>query len=144
MTPRLRAIAGSLLVLAASAASAQTTAPAGTGTPPLGLESLVGSDSFRFYCASCHGADAKGAGPVAGSLKTPPANLTTIQAKNGGSFPRDRLVAFVTKGGAAVAAHGSPEMPVWGPIFLGLDPSAVRTKVRIDNLVAYIESLQAR
>ncbi|NDD63710.1 MAG: hypothetical protein EBZ36_07005, partial [Acidobacteria bacterium] len=30
------------------------------------------------YCASCHGMDAKGNGPVAAELKTAPTNLTTI------------------------------------------------------------------
>ena len=43
-----------------------------------------------------------------------------------------------------IAAHGSREMPVWGPIFSGLDPSPARTQMRIENLVQYIESIQQK
>jgi mono/diheme cytochrome c family protein len=53
------------------------------------------------------------------------------------------VVSFVTGTGRDLAAHGSDEMPVWGPIFRGLDPSDTRVKQRIENVVAFIESLQA-
>ena len=36
--------------------------------PPLVIASLSGGDLFQFYCASCHGRDGKGDGPVAASL----------------------------------------------------------------------------
>jgi mono/diheme cytochrome c family protein len=110
--------------------------------PPLVIESMAGKDLFQLYCGSCHGADAKGRGPVASALKSAPADLTRISMRNGGMFPRARIMAFVTKGATQVVAHGTPDMPVWGPIFTGLDPSEARTKVRIENLVAYVESLQ--
>jgi mono/diheme cytochrome c family protein len=112
--------------------------------PPLVIESMAGKDLFLFYCGSCHGSDGKGQGPVAGALKSPPADLTQIAMRNGGEFPRTRITAFVSKGDTQVAAHGPPDMPVWGPIFGGLDPSEARTRIRIENLVAYIESLQER
>jgi hypothetical protein len=35
-------------------------------------------------------------------------------------------------------------MPVWGPILRALDPSDTPVKVRIANLVGYVESLQAK
>jgi hypothetical protein len=41
-------------------------------------------------------------------------------------------------------AHGSSEMPVWGPIFRFLDPSNDRVKVRIENVVTFIETLQMK
>ena len=41
-------------------------------------------------------------------------------------------------------SHGSREMPVWGPIFRYLDPDHRATDVRIENLVAHLESLQIR
>ena len=113
-------------------------------SPRLILDWMVGSDLFKFYCASCHVADAKGRGPVAAALKAAPADLTTIARRSGGRFPRARVASFVTSGELAVAAHGSQGMPVWGPIFKGLDPSDVRTTMRIDNLVSYIESLQEK
>jgi mono/diheme cytochrome c family protein len=129
-------------LLTAAGAGAQQTAPAG---PPLVIESMAGADLYRFYCASCHGADGKGNGPVAEALKTRPADLTRIAAASGGRFPRERLIAFVSKGDGAGAAHGSAEMPVWGPIFRWLDAdSEARTKVRIENLVRHLETLQAQ
>jgi mono/diheme cytochrome c family protein len=112
--------------------------------PPLVIESMAGKDLFLFYCGSCHGGDGRGQGPVASALKSAPADLTRISARNGGTFPRARIIAFVSTGDAKVPAHGTADMPVWGPIFRGLDPSEPRTRVRIENLVTYIESLQAR
>ena len=112
-------------------------------TPALVVESVAGRDNFERYCASCHGGEGRGDGPVASALKTPPTDLTSLARRNGGAFPRDRIVSFVTGTGRDLAAHGSDDMPVWGPIFRGLDPSAARVKQRIDNVVAFIESLQA-
>lgn len=46
---------------------------------------------------------------------------------------------------ATPAAHGSREMPVWGAIFREMergDPSYV--KMRIYNLVRYLETVQVR
>ena len=111
--------------------------------PPLVISSMVGRDLFQFYCATCHGADAKGSGPVAAALKTAPADLTRISSRNGGRFPHDDLVRFVSNG-EGVPAHGPQDMPVWGPIFRALDPSDVRASMRVENLVSYLESIQER
>ena len=40
----------------------QTTGPT---SPALIIPSMHGQDLFNFYCASCHGRDGKGGGPVA-------------------------------------------------------------------------------
>ena len=40
--------------------------------------------------------------------------------------------------------HGTNEMPVWGTTFRALEASDGRVGVRIDNLVAYMQSLQNR
>lgn len=113
--------------------------------PPLVIDSLYGPDVFAFYCAPCHGHDGKGSGPVAIALKTQPPDLTQIARHNSGIFPKRRVETFVTNGGPnPTPAHGTAEMPVWGPTFRGLDPSDSRVKVRIANLVAYIESIQAK
>ena len=104
--------------------------------------SMSGADIFDFYCATCHGLDGTGNGPVAPTLTTPPANLTTLAARDGGTFPRGHVRSFIAQGRSDAAAHGSTDMPIWGPIFKSLEPSDALAEVRIDNVVAYIESLQ--
>jgi hypothetical protein len=105
---------------------------------------MTGEDSFRFYCAPCHGVSGKGDGPVAQSLKTPPADVTLLTRRNGGMFPRADLISYVTGTSDKLPTHGPRDMPVWGPIFRALDTSDVRVKVRIENIVDYIESIQSR
>lgn len=115
---------------------------AGQQQPPLVIDSITGKDLFQFYCVPCHGRDGRGAGPVAASLKKPPADLTTIADRRGGRFPRAEVTGFVTEGPLLIPAHGTVDMPVWGPIFRALDPSETRARVRIENLVSYLESIQ--
>jgi len=140
----MRIAAGRLALLFALATAfevcAQTTGPV---NPPLVIRSLVGRDLFDFYCASCHGKDGKGNGPVASALKVPPPDLTLLARRNGGTFPAERVKAFVTNDGDGVAsAHGTSDMPVWGPVFRALESSDARVRVRIANIVAHIQSIQ--
>ena len=129
-----------LLVVGVIATSAAQSGR--TGVPRLAPESLVGRDSFDLYCASCHGPSGKGDGPVASALRTRPADLTTLARRRGGTFPRQDVAAFVEGTGRAITAHGTSDMPTWGPIFRALDASDARARVRLNNLVAYVESLQ--
>ena len=111
-------------------------------TPPLIISSLAGRDLFQFYCAPCHGSGGKGDGPVSASLKKQPPDLTTIARRNGGHFPGEKIQRFVAGDDRLVAAHGSREMPVWGPIFYSLEPHDRLTRIRIENVVMFIESMQ--
>jgi mono/diheme cytochrome c family protein len=145
MTPKtlfasmIAALAGAVLLHAG--ASVQTTGPT---KPPLVLSSMYGRDLFEFYCASCHGRDGTGGGPVVQALRVPPPDLTRIAARNGGTFPRAGVQAFVTGDKEVPPAHGSKEMPVWGPIFRDLDANDKSNRVRIANIVDYIASIQAK
>jgi mono/diheme cytochrome c family protein len=126
----------------ASGVLAQTT---GHQNPPLVIQSVEGRDLFEFYCATCHGRDGTGGGPVVPALKAAPPDLTLIARRHGGVFPRAWVEHFVTHDGAvATPAHGSEDMPVWGPVFRGLDPSDTRAAIRIANVVKYVESLQVK
>jgi mono/diheme cytochrome c family protein len=113
--------------------------------PDLIIRSLAGRDLFDFYCASCHGRDGKGGGRVVPALKTPPPDLTSLSERNKGTFPA-AMVEDVIRGGtqSSKAAHGSSDMPVWGPIFKGLDTRNEVNEARIQSLVKYIESIQAK
>jgi hypothetical protein len=110
---------------------------------PLTPSSLVGADSYDLYCSSCHGVDGRGHGPVAPALTTPPADLTLIGCRHGGTFPTEQVREYIN-GERRVTAHGTPDMPVWGATLHGLDPSEGRVRVRIDNLATYIGSLQVK
>jgi mono/diheme cytochrome c family protein len=103
-----------------------------------------GPQMYKAYCAVCHGKDAKGNGPAAAELKVPPPDLTQLAKRHDGKFPAD-YVGNVLRSGAQTPAHGSAEMPVWGPLFSdisGGDPAEVQ--LRISNLTNYIKSLQVK
>ncbi len=89
-----------------------------------------GKKLFMNYCASCHGVDAKGRGPVASSLKKQPTDLTKLQ--KGPKFPTSEVTRKIS-GSSLSPIHGKKEMPVWGLIFSQED---------ITNLVKYLESIQ--
>jgi mono/diheme cytochrome c family protein len=133
-------VTGLSLALLGDGAAGQTTGPR---TPPLIIQSMAGQDLFNFYCASCHGRDGKGRGPVLPALSIQPPDLTTLTARYGGTFPRTLIESFVAGNRVPVVpAHGSKDMPVWGPIFMALDPNSTANRVRIESIVDYIESLQ--
>lgn len=103
-----------------------------------------GSEMYTAYCAVCHGSDGKGNGPAASALKTPPTDLAQLSKNNGGKFP-DMKVASSIRGEGNIAAHGTPEMPVWGQLFWGVSHGhEAEVQQRVANLTKYIQSLQAK
>lgn len=107
---------------------------------------------FVNYCASCHGADGAGNGPMAAELKGKPTDLTALSKNNDGNFPylqlRDVIDGSSDTGN--IRSHGSREMPVWGNVFraeTGLvqgrqGGSYAIAKARIQNIVDYIANIQ--
>ncbi len=109
-------------------------------------KAVQGGALFLTYCASCHGEKANGQGQVAAAMKNKPADLTQIAKKNGGTFPGDRVYRSID-GRNPAAGHGGQSMPVWGDALKraeggGTSPDAVKSK--IEALVAYLESVQAK
>jgi mono/diheme cytochrome c family protein len=103
-----------------------------------------GKEKFLSNCAPCHRKDAKGDGPAATALKQLPADLTMLAKRNGGKYPADK-VTTVLRGQANLMAHGSQEMPVWGPVFWKMSQGhEEQVTLRIANLNKYLESLQAK
>jgi mono/diheme cytochrome c family protein len=133
---------GGLVAAAALAAddTSKQTANAPSGTL---IRSLQGPDLYRAYCASCHGADAQGNGPVAPALNTKVPDLTTISQRNGGVFPAERVRKIIA-GNANVVAHGSGDMPIWGPIFHQVEEDRDYGHIRLQNLTDYLQSLQKK
>jgi mono/diheme cytochrome c family protein len=128
-----------MLSLTGARADAQTVKQ---GTAPR-IQSVEGVDSYKAYCAVCHGPQAKGNGPAATALKKVPADLTTIAKRNGGKFSAPDVEAVII-GRQVLASHGSRDMPIWGPVFQSLAPDNSFMKLRVANLVDYIKSIQTR
>jgi mono/diheme cytochrome c family protein len=83
---------------------------------PLASEVDAGKELFLKYCASCHGVEAKGNGPVSGDLAVKVPDLTLLRSRNKGIYPTDRVMSSID-GSRLVRAHGDRKMPVWGEIF---------------------------
>jgi mono/diheme cytochrome c family protein len=128
------------LVPGARSAAAQSGQSAGTQQSAPLIQSVEGVDLYRAYCSSCHGTNGKGDGPVARSLKVAPPDLTRLTGK--GQFPTERVRQTIL-GDAVVAAHGTREMPIWGPVFHQIEADVDRGNVRTENLLKYLQSIQA-
>ncbi len=139
-----------------SAAAAWVSPAAATTTvrlPELTSAEMAGAaKDFGTYCSVCHGADARGQGPVARELKTPPADLTKITARAGGTFPAEVVYKRI-EGLDMPLAHGTSAMPVWGAIFVNqaigdgvlIEDAKTAARVateRMQRLVRYLESIQ--
>ena len=102
----------------------------------------AGAETYRQCCAVCHGKTGKGDGPAASALKVGPPDLSALARRHDGKFP-NAYVSEVLRNGVNAPAHGTAEMPIWGPLFLALDSSfQSQANLRITNLINYIKSLQ--
>lgn len=128
----------SLLVLAALALYQSTAWSAD-------YVAMSGKDLYQRFCASCHGAEGRGDGPVAPSLKVEVPDLTLLARRAGNAYPRERVVRIID-GRHILGAHGSRTMPVWGEDLSRLEvgnPDAERaTRIVIDRLADYLGQLQ--
>ena len=115
------------------------------------MGSAAGEREYMMACASCHGADAKGNGPLADLLNVETPDLTMLTERAGGSFPF-RNTLMLIDGRNEVRAHGG-EMPVWGDRYTAMayaeDPEAgapdtpdMVAQGRMLALVTYLESIQ--
>jgi mono/diheme cytochrome c family protein len=104
-----------------------------------------GQQMYANYCAVCHGVDGRGNGPAAPALKAQPTNLTILAKENGGKFPGAHVYT-VLQFGMETPAHGTKDMPVWGPALRSLDRGAPSPEMeehqRLANLTSYLKSLQ--
>ncbi len=108
-----------------------------------------GQQEFQARCASCHGRDGKGNGPIADLLRKSPPDLTALSRANGGILPMSRVYDSIV--GDDVRAHGSRDMPVWGQVYrlragehyadTYYDAEAY-VRIRVLAVVEYINRLQ--
>ncbi|MCL4189113.1 MAG: c-type cytochrome [Rhodobacteraceae bacterium] len=127
-------IAAALLALAPAGAAAASDQP-------------DGAEAYRGACAGCHGAEARGDGPLAILIAVPTPDLTRLAAAAGGRFPRWEVIHAID-GQTGLRGHGGP-MPIFGALMSGdmvliEDPGQGLTAVsaRIVAIADWLESIQ--
>lgn len=126
--------------------TAQVPEPPKT-TPPKEsnlLRIVDGPALFQAHCAVCHGKDGAGGGPAAPALRKQVPDLTHIAQRNGGVFPLEKVQQTIAGDVVPSPAHGSREMPIWGPVFSQIEWDQDLGHVRIYNLAKHLESLQKK
>jgi len=110
------------------------------------LSGYNGTALYKSFCASCHGLDAKGTGPVASSLKIEVPDLTRISARHGGQFPAEEIRKIID-GRTTRPPHGPRDMPVWSDAFRVAGGDTAKAQKRADDsierLTEYLRSIQA-
>lgn len=130
-------------VLAASTVAACTDMGTQNDAMPTRSDGAV---FFAANCASCHGADGRGAGPDAASLTQKPTDVTQLSEKNGGTFPAARALSYIY--GDPEKSHLARVMPEFGPVMaedlvpLEIDGVLTPTPRELAGLLAYLESIQ--
>ncbi|NHX28038.1 cytochrome c, partial [Escherichia coli] len=90
--------------------------------PALADEMDPGQALFLDNCATCHGAGARGDGPMAEFMTLPVPDLTGLTERYGGQFPLLEVI-HVIDGRQLLRGHGGP-MPIFG-LELGGDSVAL-------------------
>lgn len=114
-----------------------------------GLADEAGKTEYMNSCASCHGVDGKGKGPVTSSLNFVAPSLTGLSAANDGEFPMLKVIQIID-GRTGVRGHGTLDgMPVWGAVYkaplageTGVYGAEAIVRGRILSLAYYLESIQ--
>jgi len=144
------AVAMCLLMAGQAVAQDDQPVPSAQAQPSATAEQIVsGKADFNKHCAPCHGTNGKGHGPevqVIPGIK--PSDLTRISINNGGVFPYQE-VADTIDGRKGIPSHKRFDMPFWGVNFQQegkefTPQSETEAKTRIDAVVAYIETIQAK
>jgi mono/diheme cytochrome c family protein len=140
------AVGGAMLVGRGAATGQDKRATELKKVPITESDPRSGAQLYKEYCSACHGMEGKGDGPVSRFLKGPPADLRTLAQRNNGKYPAD-YVASTLRFGTDSAAHGTSDMPIWGPVFRAQKDKQKNKKgadLRIQDLTEFVESLQQK
>jgi len=112
-----------------------------TGCAP--APTFRGDELYAVHCAGCHGRFGEGDGPAAADRLAPLPDLRYLAERNGGTYPRERVIAMID-GRTVVAAHVEREMPIWGDAFRQMDgeASGAMATARIEALADFIGTMQ--
>jgi mono/diheme cytochrome c family protein len=137
-------VAAAGLVLASGYANQPHQTTEKVVVPANRVDPTSGKKMYASYCAPCHGQDGRGNGPVASSLTMQPTDLTTLARAHSGKYP-DAHVISVLRFGPNTPAHGTLQMPVWGPVLANMGTTHVtESTLRISNLSRYLQSIQVK
>ncbi len=142
MKIRILVLAASIALACSAAEEAPKPAPSTPAKPtpmpgeppppppvkPRPADAANGGKLYATYCASCHGAQGAGDGPVAASLDPAPTRHDDGTTMN--ALSNEQLVAVIKLGGPAVGK--SPMMAPWG---------GTLTDDQIRDVVAFTRSL---
>lgn len=135
----MRAVITGLTGAAAMALMVAACSPSPKEAPPDRMD-------YVNLCSECHGPGGKGDGQAAPGMVPPPADLTLISARNGGSFPKGQVALHIY--GHTTGRSAGP-MPQFGDLFAGErvlyetgDNQLTPTPARLAALTDYLEGLQ--
>ena len=129
-------IAGAVLLLAAAPTGAEAPQKVDEGA------ALRGEIIFSRYCATCHGTQGDGKGPLSGELRTSVPDLRVLASRNNGKFPFEKVLKSID-GRQSIGAHGTADMPAWGDALKNTDARGGDTvEQAVSNLAHYVWSLQ--
>jgi Cytochrome c553 len=117
-----------------------------TGQAAIAQDTDVGQQAYMQFCATCHGANGMGDGPLTEMMTANVTDLTTLAANNDGAFPMLEVI-HVIDGRTGLRAHGGP-MPVYGALFDAESAAAdtygavLYTRGKVLSLAYYLESIQ--
>ena len=140
----VRSMVFTLAVIVLISAFGLIPAPSQNNTESPTVVAVEGGEIFQNHCAVCHGKDGRGHGPATIALKDTVPDLTLIARRNGGVFPASRVKAIIDGTSEVPAAHGSREMPIWGPVFHNFEWDQDLGEVRLENVTNYIRSIQQK
>ena len=128
----MKALAIATVVIAAAVGAASASAG----------QAYSGNNDYQMFCSSCHGATAKGDGPIASSLAKRPPDLTQIAIRNDAVFPEEKVSKTISGNGV----HSKSDMPAWSEVFAKSQDSAgpEAAEVRITALVHYLATIQEK
>ena len=115
-------------------------------TPPAMPEPPAGQAFFSANCSSCHGAGARGDGPLAADLRSRPTDLTVLARESGGVFPAARALSYIY--GDPEDGHLARVMPQFGDVMdedlvpIEVDGVLTPTPRALAGLLVYLESIQ--
>lgn len=124
-------------------------------TQTMAEDASRGKIEYSNSCSACHGESGGGNGPLAELLTVKLPDLKQLAKNNGGVFPFERIYQIID-GRQHVKAHGSREMPVWGPRYekqaeqpyaselLDQDTIELIARTRIIALIDYLYSIQEK